>query len=145
MKYFLAYSFSALIDSKTGLVDEKNRQFLEDMRNSSLDKKADIFLAHFREKWGKELMTADECTFDDFKEMKESDVVLAFPGNPISGGVHIELGWASALNKKIYLFLEKNASYSPLIEGMKTITDVRIVELPENYTIETVLNAVEEI
>lgn len=145
MKYFLAYSFSALIDSKTGLVDEKNRQFLEDMRNSILDKKADIFLAHFREKWGKELMTADECTFDDFKEMKESDVVLAFPGNPISGGVHIELGWASALNKKIYLFLEKNASYSPLIEGMKTITDVRIVELPENYTIETVLNAVEEI
>ena len=126
MKYFLAYSFSALIDSKTGLVDEKNRQFLEDMRNSILDKKADIFLAHF-------------------KEMKESDVVLAFPGNPISGGVHIELGWASALNKKIYLFLEKNASYSPLIEGMKTITDVRIVELPENYTIETVLNAVEEI
>lgn len=115
------------------------------MRNSILDKKADIFLAHFREKWGKELMTADECTFDDFKEMKESDVVLAFPGNPISGGVHIELGWASALNKKIYLFLEKNASYSPLIEGMKTITDVRIVELPENYTIETVLNAVEEI
>ena len=82
---------------------------------------------------------------EDFKEMKESDVVLAFPGNPISGGVHIELGWASALNKKIYLFLEKNASYSPLIEGMKTITDVRIVELPENYTIETVLNAVEEI
>ena len=145
MKYFLAYSFSALIDSKTGLVDEKNRQFLEDMRNSILDKKVDIFLAHFREKWGKELMTADECTFDDFKEMKESDVVLAFPGNPISGGVHIELGWASALNKKIYLFLEKNASYSPLIEGMKTITDVRIVELPENYTIETVLNAVEEI
>lgn len=50
-----------------------------------------------------------------------------------------------SIKQKIYLFLEKNASYSPLIEGMKTITDVRIVELPENYTIETVLNAVEEI
>lgn len=28
MKYFLAYSFSALIDSKTGLVDEKTDSFL---------------------------------------------------------------------------------------------------------------------
>lgn len=46
--------------------------------------------------------------------------------------------------KNIY-FLEKNASYSPLIEGMKTITDVRVVELPDNYTAETVLRVVEEI
>jgi len=145
MKFFLAYSFSALIDDKTGLVDDKNKQFLENMRNSIIKRKETVFLAHFRENWGKELMAADECTFDDFKEMNESDIVIAFPGNPISGGVHIELGWASALKKKIYIFLEKNASYSPLIEGMKTITDVRVVELPDNYTAETVLRVVEEI
>lgn len=145
MKFFLAYSFSALIDSKTGLVDEGNKQFLESMRNRILDKKEEVFLAHFREKWGKELMTADECTFDDFKEMNESDVVLAFPGNPISGGVHIELGWASALKKKIYIFLDKDAAYSPLIEGMKTITDVRIVELPSDYSADTILESVVEI
>lgn len=144
MKFFLAYSFSALIDRKTGLVDENNKKFLESMRNEIIERDAEVFLAHFREKWGKELMTADECTFDDFKQMKESDVVLAFPGNPISGGVHIELGWASSLQKKIYLFLEEGAVYSPLIEGLNTITDVRVVKLPANYSVDTVLEAVEE-
>ena len=103
MKFFLAYSFSALIDDKTGLVDEKNKQFLENMRNSIIKRKETVFLAHFRENWGKELMAADECTFDDFKEMNESDIVIAFPGNPISGGVHIELGWASALNVVLHI------------------------------------------
>lgn len=145
MKFFLAYSFSALIDSKIGLVDENNKKFLENMRNEILERKEEVFLAHFREKWGKELMTADECTFDDYKQMRESDVVLAFPGNPISGGVHIELGWASSLQKKIYLFLEEGAVYSPLIEGMKTITDVRVVRLPAKYSVDTVLEAIEEI
>lgn len=39
MKFFLAYSFSALIDDKTGLVDDKNKQFLENMRNSIIKRK----------------------------------------------------------------------------------------------------------
>lgn len=43
MKFFLAYSFSALIDDKTGLVDDKNKQFLENMRNSIIKRKETVF------------------------------------------------------------------------------------------------------
>jgi hypothetical protein len=66
-----------------------------------------VFLAHYREKWGKDLMCADECTMDDYREMKLSDYDIAFPGKPISGGVHIELGWASSMKKNILLMLDK--------------------------------------
>ncbi len=90
-------------------------------------------------------MTADECTLDDFKEMNESDVILAFPGNPISGGVHIELGWASALHKKIYIFLEKTANYSPLITGLKTVTDVELVEITEDFSVNSMIDLVEKV
>ena len=74
-----------------------------------------VFLAHYREKWGKDLMCADECTMDDYREMKLSDYVIAFPGKPISGGVHIELGWASSMKKNILLMLDKEEKYSPLV------------------------------
>lgn len=77
--------------------------------------------------------------------MNESDVILAFPGNPISGGVHIELGWASALHKKIYIFLEKTANYSPLITGLKTVTDVELVEITEDFSVNSMIDLVEKV
>lgn len=124
MKYFIAYPFSKIIDADTGLVNYWDSCFLAHMRDILLKKNYDVFLAHFRENWGKDLMADKECTVDDYKEMTESDVVIAFPGNPVSGGVHIELGWASSLKKKIYIFLEEGAYYSPLITGLGEITDV---------------------
>ena len=71
-------------------------------------------------------MCAEECTMDDYREMKLSDYVIAFPGKPISGGVHIELGWASSMKKNILLMLDKEEKYSPLVQGLETLTNVQI-------------------
>lgn len=127
MKYFIAHSFTQIINRNTGIVDDEYKNRLLELRNYLLSNNHEVFLAHFRENWGKDLMTDKECTADDYKELLESDCVLAFPGNPISGGVHIELGWASSLKKDIYMFLEKDAVYSPLITGLDTITNVTMV------------------
>lgn len=124
MKFFIAYPFSKIMDDETGRVNKTDYYFLNYLRDSLLAKNYSVFLAHFRENWGKDLMTDRECTQDDYKEMTESDYILAFPGNPISGGVHVELGWASSLNKKIHLFLKKGVVYSPLVTGLGEIADV---------------------
>lgn len=74
--------------------------------------------AHVREGFGKKLMSPDVCTPLDFEEIKKCDLFIALPSNPPSGGVHIELGWASALSKKILLCLKKEGVYSPLVHGI---------------------------
>ena len=141
MKVFLAFPFSNIINEKDSMVENKYKNFLETCREMIIKKKLDLFLAHYREKWGKKLMTAEECTPLDLEEMKESDLVFAFPGAPISGGVHIELGWASALGKKIVLFLNTDETYSPLIMGLNQIAETKIVyykDIQDDIIMETI-------
>lgn len=126
MHIFVAFPFSQLINEKTGLVRNDYIEFLDKIRNRILEEGNEVFLAHYRENWGKDLMGPMECTPDDYRQMQGTDLVLAFPGSPISGGVHIELGWASALGKKIVLFLKDKAEYSPLVFGISTICEAEI-------------------
>lgn len=136
MKVFLAFPFSNIISGDSKIVDQQYQLFLSKIRNHIINEGFEVFLAHYREKWGKALMTAQECTPLDLMEMQDSDLVIAFPGSPISGGVHIELGWASALKKKVVLFLKRDEQYSPLILGMDTVTNAKIVYYDDIFTVQ---------
>lgn len=130
MKIFIAFPFTAVIDKENGVVNKKTKSFLNKFRNMLIKQNFDVFLAHYREKWGLNLMLPDICTPLDLKEMKEADLVIAFPD--VSGGVHIELGWASILNKPIILMLDDKLDYSPLVLGLNKITDTSIIYF-DNY------------
>ncbi len=148
MHIFFAYPFTQLCNDNLGEVDMPNRNFLEQIRNRYISLGHTFFLAHYREGWGKDLMGADICTPLDMIEMQKSDIVLAFPGSPISGGVHIELGWASALKKNICLFLDQNQRYSPLVLGLKEITNVSVNyydDLKPNKIIQTIDTFIESL
>jgi hypothetical protein len=54
--------------------------------------------------------------------MQVADVVCAIVGSPASGGVAVELGWASALAKPVVVVKTPGASCSPLIDGLNAIT-----------------------
>ena len=124
---FFAFPFSSYVNGKISKLPNAIIKFLNDCQTILMDNGHNVFLAHYREKWGEQLMLPEECTPEDLKEMMNTDIVIAFPGNPISGGVHIELGWASALQKRIILFLEQGVDYSPLVIGLNTITNTEIV------------------
>lgn len=124
MYIFMAFPFSDHIEKETGRVNKMYVKFLSDIREKLINNGHDVFLSHFREEWGKKLMTPDECTKADLIEMDKADLVIAFPGSPLSGGVHVEMGWASAYGKRVNMFMKKGASYSPLIVGLHTVTDV---------------------
>ncbi|WP_269147326.1 nucleoside 2-deoxyribosyltransferase [Planococcus antarcticus] len=63
----------------------------------------------------------------DFKEISICDLFVAFPGSPASPGTHIEIGWASALNKPIILLLEEEKDYAFLIKGLGTVANVTFI------------------
>lgn len=80
-----------------------------------------FFCAIEREKWGKELMSGTECTKPNQDGLIASDIVIAFPDS--SYGVHMELGWASILKKRIIVLTNtKIGIKTPLVEDLNTIT-----------------------
>lgn len=91
-----------------------------------------------RENFGKQYSSDKESTLIDFDAIKKCDLLCAIPGIPASGGVHIELGWASANKKPIELFLKKGNNYSPLVTGLSTISKANYHYYDDDYSDELV-------
>jgi len=98
-RIFLGHPFTNLLKNNLVRNETKNR-ILKIIKLLEL-KGYDVSCALVREKFGEQLMSHEECTPLDFLEIRKCDIFLAFPSN--SGGVHIELGWASALGNYIVL------------------------------------------
>lgn len=87
---------------------------------------------------GKKYSSAEESTKIDYDTIKAVDLVCAIPGVPNSGGVHVELGWASVNKKNIKIFLNKNYKYSPMIEGLHCIIKTDYIYYENEYSDELI-------
>ncbi len=128
MRVFFAFPFTDLICPQTHIVDSITRSFIASTIAALTATGHSVFSAHVREKWGAKLCSPGAATCADLSEMRRADLVVAFPGrNSVSGGVHVELGWASALGKAVILFLNDGISYSPLVSGLGAICPCQVV------------------
>ena len=128
MEIFLAFPFTLKLQND-GLLSDTYILELTSLKAELMKRGHEVIFAHEREKWGKELLPPEVCTNLDFNDILRSDIIVAYPGNTPSGGVHIELGWASALGKKIVILKYRKEKDTPLIEGLRTITESVIIEL----------------
>src|SRR3989344_3789509 len=126
-KIFLAAPFQAWIDEKTGRMNLENVELINRGLGYLRSKGYEVHNAHDREKWGEDWYGPERCTPLDLERIKDSGTLVAFPGNPPSGGVHIELGWASALEKRIILLLKDDGVYSNLVLGLNTVSPVQMI------------------
>lgn len=137
MKVFLAMPYSQLCNQKYELKKEY-RIFFEKLTAEIKKIGCDYFLAHEREKWGKNYSSAEESTIIDFETIKNADLVCVIPGVPASGGVHVELGWASANKRKLCIFLKQNSMYSPMVTGIHCLTDTKYYYYDNEYSDELI-------
>ena len=144
MKVFLAMPYSQLCDDNY-VVKSKYKSFFIKLTEEIKKINCEYFLAHEREKWGKAYTSDLESTLIDYKTIKSVDLVCVIPGNPISGGVHVEMGWASANKKVMKIFLKNGANYSPMVTGMKCLTLTKYVYYEEDYSDELVNLIIKEI
>lgn len=128
-RVFLAAPFTQLIDQNSGSVDDFWRSQLLAVGEGIRELGHSPFLAHLREEWGDRLMPPEVCTPLDYQEMVAADIVCAVIGAPPSNGVHIELGWASAMRKPILLVLQPGVRYTPLLHGVAQLTQVWTYDL----------------
>lgn len=128
MKIFISCPFTGLCDENKYEVKDEFKDFFKELIRRIEENGDEYYLAIKRENWGLEHNGPEECTLSDYNGVKESDFLIVIPGNKISkgisGGVHIELGWASALKKKMHILVDDNFEYSPVMMGLNTLTDV---------------------
>lgn len=147
MKVFLAIPYSQLCDESYE-VKAEYKEFFTKLTNELKKINCDYFLAHEREKWGKTYSSAEESTSIDFETIKSVDFVCAIPGVPSSGGVHVEMGWASANKRKMIIFLKNGYSYSPMVTGIHCLTEANYVYYNQDYSdelIELIMNSIKNV
>ena len=137
MLVFLATPCSQLCDNNYKVKPEY-MSFFKKLIQSVKDLGVEYFLAVEREQFGKEYISDTESTEIDYETIKKSDFVCIIPGVPASGGVHVEVGWASSIGKKINMFLNKNETYSPMITGLSKITKVNYYYYEQEYSDELI-------
>lgn len=122
-KIFIACPISKYIEENR-FISDNLRAFIEELYQICQKYASEVFITLRREEYDKKIMT-DIHTMLDFEEMKTTDLVVAIPED--SKEVAVELGWASYMKKHILLLLDCNDRYTPLITGLKDITDTEII------------------
>ena len=146
MLIFLATPYSQLCDEEYK-VKKEYKEFFEKLTKEIKKLGVDYFLAVERENYGKEYTSDKESTKIDFETIKKCDLMCVIPGVPASGGVHVELGWASANNKDIEIFLNVNNNYSPMVTGLSEISNVQYNYYNKEYSnevIELICNSIKK-
>jgi hypothetical protein len=128
LRIFLAAPFSQWINTSTGCVREGLRLRLDALRCRMISAGAYVFSAHHNEDWGAQWASPEDCTSTDLAAMRIADLVCAILGDPLSGGVAVELGWASAFGKPIVIVSDPDACSPPLITGIGSVTPAVFVD-----------------
>ena len=101
-RIFLAAPFTGKLDA-VGIVrrrfQKKLERFIRDLGKAG----ATVDSAHDRELFGLWKWPAAALTLEDFRQIRSDDLLVAVMDGTPSGGVKIELGWASMLGKPIFL------------------------------------------
>ena len=80
-----------------------------------------------REEYGKKKMWGDVCTPLDYEDIKNCKYLIAFPED--SCGVAVELGWASAMQKEMLVFVDENHRTSELVKYINLVTSAKVVTI----------------
>ena len=73
--------------------------------------------------WGQVYILPEDIAEICFKHIESSSLVIVFPGK--SRGVHVEIGYAAALRKKMIVFLRQGETESTLLQGLGRVTEYR--------------------
>lgn len=135
MRIFLAFPFTSYLtqdgDGKYQLYPQLKSLLLR-IESALVQNGHTVFLSHQREEFGAKLWEGDICTPFDMLEMRRADCVIALPEK--SYGVHIELGWATAMGKPVFLVLDESQQFtSPLLQGLSCVGHTQIIPVSQNW------------
>jgi hypothetical protein len=90
-----------------------------------------IFSAHRREAWGAALDEPLSALKADIAGIVNTDVIIAYVGQPPSPGVQLEIGYALAAHKDLLVFIERDQSEPYLVRGLGGLPGAKVVEVDD--------------
>ncbi|MGI9001659.1 MAG: nucleoside 2-deoxyribosyltransferase [Pseudonocardia sp.] len=128
LRIYVGGPFQAVLDDGLLRINDDYRALYQELIDEFEDCGWQVFNAHRREAWGAQMIDGPRATRLDFEDVAACDVFVAAPGDrPASPGTHIEIGWASALGKRIILLLQDECTYADLVTGLPSVADVTFV------------------
>ena len=120
-KLFVAAPITGLIDPTTNEIHEGFRKQHTELLTVLENAGYDLFSAHTREAWGKNMYLPDQAIREDLDHLESSDLMVARIGSPASLGVHLEIGFAIAHHKPILVITDEGALLPYLIRGLESV------------------------
>lgn len=115
-KIFLATSFSGKTDEQ-GRILRQYRLFVEDIL-TSLRTKFEVFCAAEYEGWQYYHATAEAGVEKDLEEIDKADMLVALIHPNVSAGLNVEIGYAVAKGKKVFLVTEPDVGLNYFNRGL---------------------------
>jgi len=132
MKIYVAGPIRAIVDENKNIRPEYVEK-IEKLRKFLLVKGFEMYIPHQFEGYAEaKKLSVDEIALNDFNEIRNSDIMICYPGDPPSGGTCTELGWATAWGKRVILLLKRNKKYSSLIKGISEMDRVEVIAYEDN-------------
>ena len=120
------------------ITDASYINFLDSIESVTRSSGFQTFLPHRDlHNWGTANLSAEEIGRKSMEEVQNSDLLIAYPEQSV--GVNIELGWASASNKKILILVNENERISIMHSGLKGVTDSKIIRFRDIMDLRTKL------
>jgi len=109
------------------LKDPKYIHFLEEIEKVVKESGHETHLPHRDiNKWGRIYLQPAETVSGCYDAIAACDIFIAYPGK--SRGVHVEMGWASSLGKRIILLLDAHEKPSLIVSGLHAVSKTEILE-----------------
>jgi hypothetical protein len=90
-----------------------------------------IFSAHRREAWGAALDEPSSALKADIAGIVDTDVIIAYVGQPPSPGVQLEIGYALAAHKELLVFIDRDQPEPYLVRGLDNLRGAKVVEVDD--------------
>ena len=146
MKVYIAAPFSSMTEKTSDdrlygeLKDANYIRFLERIENVAKECGHETYLPHRDlNKWGRTYIEPLETVRGCYVAIASCDIFVAYPGK--SRGVHVEMGWASALKKPILLLLGPRDDPSLITLGLNSVSRTELIKFRDTEDLEAKLRA----
>ncbi|GAA0661316.1 hypothetical protein GCM10010193_10490 [Kitasatospora atroaurantiaca] len=142
-RVFLAAPLMRLTGPADSVVTLASRTRLTTLRSTLLRSGAAVYSAHHSDAWSVAGRAPEPRVPSDFRALQTADLVFAYVGAPLSAGVSLELGWASALRKPVVLLVDEAITHNPLIATIEQVAPVLPLVFDDTWSQEALHHTVE--